>query len=259
MQWNRIRLFQSPVGRIYVDITESHTMMMRVYGSYEPHKTALLRFLLRPGSGFIDVGAHIGYFTLMAAGLVGDSGVVFAFEPEKSNFYWLRKNVQVNHIYQRVSMFALALSCVNTRGRLFLGTKSGWHTLLPGCPFRQSGSLAVEVRTLDSLLALFVGRKITAIKIDVEGAELEVLKGARRFFVEHPDVVILVDLHPALGVNSAQVVRYLTHCNFRVYDGHSLDPVTCHMQTDVQEIVACRDALLLKRYQSHAERLPIIA
>ena len=140
---------------------------------YEPGVSACLRRLLRPGMVFCDVGANIGVFTLMAAHQVGPQGRVFSFEPVPENFAVLRRNVEANH-HANIVCIPKAVAQHNGNSRLFLSRFCGSHSLVSE-PIEYRGEfLEVETVRLDSVPSL---DRIDVLKIDVEGAELEVLEG----------------------------------------------------------------------------------
>jgi FkbM family methyltransferase len=143
-----------------------------VLDCYEPGVSACLRRLLRPGMLFCDVGANIGVFTLLAARQVGPQGRVFSFEPGPENFAVLTRNVEAN-LYANVVCVQKAVAQYNGTSRLFLSRFCGSHSLV-GEPAEHTGqSLDVETVRLDSVPGL---ERIDVLKVDVEGAELEVLE-----------------------------------------------------------------------------------
>ncbi|MDA1051695.1 MAG: FkbM family methyltransferase [Planctomycetota bacterium] len=101
---------------------------------------------------------------------------------------------------------------------LHLGEKSGWHTLLPGLPQRAQGTIEVRQRCLDTVLGELGVERVDVIKIDVEGAELQVLAGARDTLTRNERVVLLMDLHPYLGTSPVEVCRLLRDLGFSLYD-----------------------------------------
>ena len=86
---------------------------IREEGIWEPYETSLLLSMLRPGDVFVDVGANIGYFSVLAASVVGDDGAVFAFEPDPDNFRLLRRNVALNG--QQASIVAVQAALAEHR------------------------------------------------------------------------------------------------------------------------------------------------
>ena len=100
-----------------------------VVDKYERATTDLLKDLLHPGMIFVDVGANIGYFSLLAANLVGTEGTVYAFEPEPGNHELLRKNIELNS-YSNIVMIQKAVSNKSGSAPLFLSAlDSGSHSL----------------------------------------------------------------------------------------------------------------------------------
>jgi len=212
---NRHRAWNTSGGRVYLNVRESPMMWARALGLYEVAKADAMRALLAPGATFVDVGANKGDFALLAARLVGDAGRVLAFEPEPGNCHWIERSLELNGT-RNVRLFPLALSDEDGEALLRLSRQSGAHTLLPGLPGRTEGELRVRTRTLDGLLAELGSPRIDMLKLDVEGAELRVLRGAARTLESNPGLVLLLDLHPALGVDVAEVAQFLRERGFRL-------------------------------------------
>jgi FkbM family methyltransferase len=231
--------YKLEAGRIYLNIKESRMMLQRALGCYEPSKHQAFKQFLRPGATFIDVGCNKGDFSLLASRLVGPQGRVLAFEPHPENCRWIRKSIAKNE-YQNIELFELALSDVNGTAQLHLGEKSGFHTLLAGKPQREKGTIEVQTRRLDDLLAeLRFDGPIDAIKIDVEGADMHVLRGARETISKNPGIVVFLDVHPHLGVDPQEVCEYLRGLGLALFSeeppfdtaiqGHgSLDSLIAH-------------------------------
>jgi FkbM family methyltransferase len=216
---DRYFAFPGPGGWVYLNIKESSMMLARAFGLYELRKVKAVQALLSSGDTFIDVGGNKGDFALLAAKITGDSGRVFCIEPEPTNCKWIRRSVQLNS-YENIDLFSVALSDRDSEALMYLGTKSGFHTLLRGQPERSQGCLKVTTRTLDSLLKDRKTSSVQMIKIDVEGAELQVLRGSVETITNNPDIVLLLDIHPFLGVDPSEVFDFLrslglTACEMR--------------------------------------------
>lgn len=153
-------------------------------GSFERGKMDLLCGLIQPGECFWDVGAHKGYVSLLASRLVGQRGRVYAFEPSAENLGFLRRHVKWNRA-ENVTVFPFAIA--DSDGKEKFGGGSSLSLRLGG------GGEVVEVRTVESLLQDGL-RAPTFLKIDVEGAEARVLKGAGESLYA-PDRAILVATH----------------------------------------------------------------
>ncbi|RKZ27280.1 hypothetical protein DRQ20_00870 [bacterium] len=211
-------------GKIYLNLRESRMMMKRPLGMYEPEKTRLFYRLVRPGMTVIDVGVNKGYFTLLSAKLMGCKGKILAFEPEPSNCYWIRKSIEANK-YDCIKLFELALADYEGEAMLYIGKKSGWHSLLPTGGNVKDETIRVKVSTLDNVLKKEKIERVNIVKIDVEGAEMEVLKGAKNLLQKSERLFIIMDLHPQKGVKVEDVFSYLYQHGFKIYSVKDLRPV----------------------------------
>lgn len=233
-------------GKIYLNVKESPMMLARALDAYERAKMAAVRHFLKPGMTFVDVGGNKGDFALLAARITGNSGAVLCFEPERENCRWIRKSIEINH-YNNISLHEVALSNRNGMAELYLGQKSGWHTLLSGQERSDVGTVLVRTATLDSILATLSLGKIDVMKIDVEGAELQVLEGAQKTLSANAGIVLLLDVHPRMGVDPKQVDGVLSKMGFSIHSmDHPLEgpiEVTDHLR----ELVAYRTLDVLKR------------
>lgn len=148
----------------------SRGKLARIFlGTYEPEQTRLFQETLRPGDTVLDVGAHVGYYTVLSAVLAGPAGAVWSFEPNPRNAAFLRRHAEVNGLRQ-VRVEQAAVSDVEGTARFDFGTGSGTGHLASG------GAIEVHTLRLDDFCAAhaIVPR---AVKIDVEGAEAAVLEG----------------------------------------------------------------------------------
>lgn len=197
-------------SRLFLDPRESPMMWARILEIYEASKFEAIAHFLGAGMTFVDVGANKGDFTLFAAGLVGPSGRVVSCEPEPGNMAWLERSVALAP-QAPVELHQLALGADEGRATLYLGRKSGWHSLTEGLPQRDRGSIEVEVRRLDSLLG---EARVDVIKVDVEGAEQAVLEGCAETLERNRQAVLMVDLHPKLGVSVSEFLRTAAELGF---------------------------------------------
>lgn len=206
-------------GKIYLNVKESSMMLERSFGLYEQEKIKAVQAFLKPGDSFVDVGGNKGDFALLAAKLVGESGNVVCIEPEPTNHGWIGRSIELNG-YRNIRLCNLALADRDGECTLHLGTKSGFHTLLSGAPDRDQGTITVKTRTLDNLLRELKVGAVNILKIDVEGAELQVLRGAAETIRANPDMILLLDVHGSLGVNPAEVFECL----------HTMGLTACQMR-----------------------------
>lgn len=149
------------------------------------------------GSVVVDVGANVGIFTVYAAARVGPRGKVIAIEPSSENVDVLRKNLELNDIENAVVIHAGA-SATDQTLKLFLAQESFCNSFIEEPEQYTGRSERVRVRPLDDLL-LETGTDrgaVRFIKIDVEGAEMDVLVGASRTILAKPLAIILPDIRP---------------------------------------------------------------
>src|ERR1700687_747256 len=140
-------------------------------GTYEPELAEILRSELTPGSVFCDIGAHIGYFSMMGATLVKESGMVYAFKPFPDSAAAIRQSIGLNG-FHNIRLIEGALSGHAGDSQLYLGAQRGRHSLLPNED--PGNGIAVKCFRLDSIL----DRAPDFAKIDAEGSELAILEGA---------------------------------------------------------------------------------
>jgi FkbM family methyltransferase len=236
---SRYELYRVAGGLIYLNLRESPMMVQRAMGVYELGKTELLRRLLRDKMTFVDVGANKGDFTLLAAKLVGPTGRVIAIEPEPRNYSLLCRSIEING-YRNIRTFPLALSDSEGTARLRLGPVSGAHTLSPE-PKIGDNTIPIETTTLDSLLARCGISAVDVIKIDVQGWELQVLRGANQTLRSNGAMLVLVDL-PKQPAKRSAIGEYLADLGLHLYrDFEFSEPITS-VPPHITDIVALRVA-----------------
>ncbi|NND67406.1 MAG: FkbM family methyltransferase [Halioglobus sp.] len=168
---------------------------LREEGVWEPYETELVLAALAPGDVFVDAGANIGYFSILAAARVGASGAVFAFEPDPANAALLRESARSNALDGIITVVEAALAQEAGSAALFLSSDNlGDHQLFAGDEDRES--VAVTMVNGAQYLAPFV-RDIAMVKVDTQGFEYEVLAGLMPLLRELPRTPrLLVELTP---------------------------------------------------------------
>ena len=156
-------------------------------GSYEFNKRLAFEGEIKPGSVVYDIGANVGYFSLLAAVLAGEKGRVYAFEPLPRNVYFLKKHVALNRMDQ-IEVFEAAVSDQSGEAFFGLGASTAMGHL------SASGEISVQRVRLDELVRTGELLPPDYLKVDVEGAEFEVLQGAREILAQHRPVIFL-DTH----------------------------------------------------------------
>ena len=181
-------------------------------GTYEMPVQEVLSRYLKSGNVFYDIGANVGFFTIFGAKIVGYGGKVYAFEPEAMNAATLRRNARLNN-FAHVTVIEKAVSRTTGVEKLWLTEYCGSHTLAPENPkgttvrtlsdnssqqpeseipsfLKIKESITVNTVAIDDLLQQQEIEPPTLIKIDVEGAEIDVLQGMSRTLKESKPIVI---------------------------------------------------------------------
>ena len=182
---------------------DCHRFRSFVYGTYEPPVLQTIIKVVQAGWTAIDAGAYIGYYTLLLAKQVGPSGRVIAFEPLPENFRVLSENIELNRL-QNVIAENKAVTDQSGVATLYRGYE-GPFSLTSSIVAASGEGIEVQAVSLDEYLNNYRER-VAFVKIDVEGAESQVLDGMKRILKEdRPIVVVEVmnfdrydDKHPAL-------------------------------------------------------------
>lgn len=158
------------------DTVMSQSLIMSGRHDAEKYETELFKSVVKKGDIVVDIGANIGYYTLIAAKLVGEEGKVYAFEPEPYNFGLLLRNIETNG-YKNIIPVQKGISNKRGMSKLFLSPENlGAHTLYNLDQERKF--VEVETITIDEYFES--EEKIDVVKIDVEGAEEIVLDGMQK-------------------------------------------------------------------------------
>ncbi len=157
---------------------------------YEPTETALLKKELKKGEIFVDIGANIGYYTLIAARLVGPRGKVYAFEPDPVNFRLLEKNIEQNG-YLNVVLVNRAVSDNTRSALLYLNkTNMGDHRIYNPGEYRDR--IPIRTVSLDDYFKK-LDKRVHFIKMDIQGAEAKALKGIRSLVKANRRIKMVVE------------------------------------------------------------------
>jgi len=153
----------------------------------------IIRQEIAPGMVTLDIGANIGYVTLIMAGLVGPSGKVFAIEPDSQNFGILTKNIEVNGYANVVIPFQIGVSNVSGVSRFYLSDKSNLHSMTP--TKHTNSWIDITLETIDEFMKDKGCPEF--IKMDIEGHEVEALDGMfNTLQAASSPVKILIEVHP---------------------------------------------------------------
>lgn len=205
--------------RLYIP-RELHPIYLEYFNflDHEPLTRRIFASLVKPGSVVIDVGANIGYYTLLAADKVGPMGKVHSVECSPDTLVLLRENVRRNDL-KNVEVYPVAAS--NARGELTLNVSaiglslfelhSNWSKVS-----KATGTVTVPSMPMDDL----VQGPVDVVKIDAEGADLDVLKGMGRILSENKGISIIVEWAPPLiaesGKDPFEMAKWLQDAGFKI-------------------------------------------
>ena len=216
------------------DLADEIAREVCLTGCYEPPVTRLLQRRLRGGASMIDVGANWGYFTLLAAAAVGPAGSVVALEPDPRQFARLASNARLNNFTHVTPVMKAAAAGAGSAVLLGYAEGAGNRGVSrlavtgdrrPTTDDRRpttdqrpaTGDFDVECVTVDAIAAHL--RRVDVVKIDVEGAEGDVLHGMRDGLAAQKYRAIVLELHPAplrdRGVSADVCVRAIQDAGYR--------------------------------------------
>jgi len=192
-------------------------------GLYEPEVTALMRRLLRPGMTLVDVGANVGYYTLVGAGLVEARGRVFAFEPDVEAYKYLVSNIRRNALTNTVAANKALAETPGTM-RFRPSALEGGFLVHPnvsnGEPSQDPSSVLVDTDSLDSFISKQGWPAVDVVKLDAEGSESLVLGGMKRVVAKNSNLRLIMEVNfralQRAGTTPRQLSDQLREMGFRV-------------------------------------------
>lgn len=227
---------------------DDHRILEMYQGTFHPHLVKCLKKYLKRGDVFIDVGANIGYFTAIGAGLVGLSGAVHSFEPVPIYFNILSKMARLNENYKiYVNNCALGDSFGSADIKISNISNIGWNTMVPSFGIKTENLkeiLKVKVIRLDDYIYRRNIEDVSLIKIDVEGYEYPVLKGLINFFEQKkenaPNLIVEI-MPPRKGMKDfdytlSNLEKFMKKYNYRAHNiinEHPIDIKKLLTTTDV--------------------------
>lgn len=162
-------------------------------GNFEKQSITHLKGFLKPGDVFVDVGAHHGYYSLLASKLIGPEGNVYAFEPVPENRVVLRRNIEQN----KSSNIIVLEQAVSNKDGDIVEFNIPWASDSAGLfthPLAQTiRTIKVPLATIDNVMS---GKRVDFIKIDTEGNEVNVLGGMAKTIRKNPELKILIEFNP---------------------------------------------------------------
>jgi FkbM family methyltransferase len=250
----RVPAFSAPFprsgGKLFFECDLRNSLAREVYftGQYEPQETALLEALIKRGQTFVDVGAHWGYFTLIASQRVGPTGRVLSIEADPRLFHTLSRNVRSNELAQvdpiRVAAAAEA-GLLQMSGYKERDDNWGVSRLVgPAGAIGDPDVFEVSADSIDSLLDQRNIGQVDVLKMDIEGAEALALRGMEKGLRAGRYKTMIVELHPSVlqdfGSSVAALGSFLADCGYR---GWRIDHATRATRRSAYHAVSPRELL----------------
>lgn len=197
--------------RMELELNEYVQSQLYLFGNFEPATVKVLKRLLKSGDTVLDIGANVGYIALEMAKHIEASGKVFAFEPDAKNFALLKRNLDLNPDCN-IEPIALAVSDTNAPLRLYksiIDFNDSAHSTLPSEKHSANNFTEIPATTIDDFVQSRGVQKLNAIKIDIEGAEMNAFKGMRQTLSRFRPMVIaeLCAEHQARAGYTTQAVK----------------------------------------------------
>ena len=194
---------------------------LSIFKVYEPEQTEVVKKFVKAGDIVIDIGAHVGYYTLLFAQIVGNKGKVYSFEPDPENFKLLKKNIEING-FQNVILEQKAISNENEKVQLFIDKENRGENRIYDAKMNDTNeSIQVESVRLDDYFQNFK-QEINFIKIDAEGSELDIFCGMTSIIGKNSNLKIITEYFPFLikkfGVEPKEFIHSLSELGFQLYD-----------------------------------------
>jgi len=217
--------------KIYLDKHDGLRLSEQIY---EQEIIEWMKQKVKPNDHVIDIGANIGYYTTILAKIVGDKGMVYAFEPEPYNYSMVLKNVKANG-FNNVQVYNNAVGNEKRTINLYKAKNeymdkggNGMHRIYPSIFCDEK--IQVDMVRLDDI----INHDVSLVKIDAEGSELDVLKGMTRI-LNQEHLSILVEYGPACimekGDNPYETIEILRNAGFTIdniewlYNGNLTDDI----------------------------------
>lgn len=225
--------------KMFLDPKDS--LRLSLSGTYEPLETEVVKKIVKKGNTILDIGANIGYYTLLFAKLVGKKGRIIAFEPDPDNFALLKKNIEINN-YKNVILVQKAVSDKTGKLRLyFCEDNKGNHRIYDSGDNRQS--IKIESIRLDDYFKNYDG-SINFIKMDIQGAEGGALQGMPNLLKKNK-VKIVTEFWPIglkeFGIAPKEYLKLLIENGFKLYNANKQE----------KKIELITSAKLLEKYTIH--------
>jgi FkbM family methyltransferase len=187
--------------------------------NYEQENFEFLASVNTPGAVVIDIGAHIGLFSVIASKIIGDAGKVYAFEPSPTTYSFLQQTISLNMAENRIETFQKAVSSKVGITKFYISEDviDNSNSLVSYQDDRKLKGIDITLTTVDAFVEEKKISQVGFIKIDVEGAEYDTLRGAENTF-KTLRPYCMVGIHPvaikAKGDSLEDIFNFIKQCNY---------------------------------------------
>mgnify|MGYP001134072198 CR=1 FL=1 len=193
-----------------MELDKNDQLELRIRGIWEPFETKIFIENLKSNYNILDIGSHIGYYSLIGA-LYSEKGKVVSIEPEPNNFKILQQNILINEYRDKIIPFNCALSDKNGKQKFYISyNNTAGHTLKVNKIGSENNiiekTIEVNCITLDELFSR-LKLKIDFIKIDAEGSELDIFRGGKQFLKDNKELKIITEFCPKFYAVSGQDIK----------------------------------------------------
>ena len=196
------------------------------FGVWEKNSTKIIKKYLKPGDIFIDVGANIGYFTILASKIVGDNGRVLAYEPTKKYATQIKMNIKDNDKHNNISFFPYGLSDTSTQAVINIGNSSA--TLHKFGDLSENDIERIELKQFDTVFNKSSIDRIDFIKVDIDGHEPAFFKGAIKNIKKYKPKILL-EVNQAnyykAGFDLTEFYNTIKGLNIYIYSENNLEEI----------------------------------
>lgn len=217
--------FHQPSIRFWARMGETIDNQVYFNGVFEPIFTSLFLDLVEPGATFLDVGANMGYYTLLGWREVGERGRVYAFEPDPNSISRLERNLKLNQA-NHVTVIGSAVSNLRGTAKFHVSSSEDANQGNASLVVESETALEVPTITLDEFLEEHQLRDVGLLKMDIEGGEALAVQGMTRSIQSGVFRAILLEMHrvpvASLGTSPERILATFSSCGYSVYRVHGV-------------------------------------
>ncbi len=211
-----------------MSLDKNDSLCLSIFKKFEPEETDFVKHIIKQGYTVLDIGANIGYYTLMFSKLVGPNGKIYAFEPDPENFAILKENIASNKIANVIAE-QKAVSDKSGPIRLFKAKANlADHRIYD--PGDKRDTVDIQSVSIDDYFN-GMNEEIDFIKMDIEGAEGGALKGMEQLLKRHHEIKLMTEFYPSglrqFGICADSYLSLLAAYGFEIYElGKSWEKVS---------------------------------